>query len=80
MIPSSPFISVSLITKNGGIRMITNNFTCESLFKDYFIFWIKLYKEGAVRPVTLEKYWNNQRQIARIIPELQMKDFDRIDT
>ena len=57
--------------------MIVNNFTCESLFKDYFDFWVKLYKEGAVRPVTLEKYHNNQRHIARIIPELQMKDFDR---
>ena len=58
--------------------MITNNFTCESLFKDYFSFWIKLYKEGAVRPVTLEKYWNNQRQIARIIPELHslLEDLD----
>ena len=28
--------------KNGGIKMITSNFTCDSLFKDYFEFWIKL--------------------------------------
>ena len=63
--------------KNGGIKMITSNFTCDSLFKDYFEFWIKLYKEGAVRPVTLEKYRNNQKHIAKIIPNLKMKDFDR---
>lgn len=63
--------------KNGGIKMITSNFTCDSLFKDYFEFWIKLYKEGAVRPVTLEKYRNNQKYIAKIIPNLKMKDFDR---
>ncbi|MYY32604.1 tyrosine-type recombinase/integrase, partial [Lactobacillus salivarius] len=63
--------------KNGGIKMITSNFTCDSLFKDYFEFWIKLYKEDAVRPVTLEKYRNNQKHIAKIIPNLKMKDFDR---
>ena len=63
--------------KNGGIKMITSNFTCDSLFKDYFEFWIKLYKEGAVRPVTLEKYRNNQKHISQIIPNLKMKDFDR---
>mgnify|MGYP002605960841 CR=1 FL=1 len=63
--------------KNGGIKMITSSFTCDSLFKDYFEFWIKLYKEGAVRPVTLEKYRNNQKHIAKIIPNLKMKDFDR---
>lgn len=63
--------------KNGGIKMITSNFTCDSLFKDYFEFWIKLYKEGAVRPVTLEKYRNNQKHISQIIPNLKIKDFDR---
>ena len=57
--------------------MITNNFTCNDLFKDYFSFWIKLYKEGAVRSVTLEKYHNNQKHVARIFPKLKMKDFDR---
>lgn len=63
--------------ENGGIKMITSNFTCDSLFKDYFEFWIKLYKEGAVRPVTLEKYRNNHKHITKIIPNLKMKDFDR---
>lgn len=61
----------------GVLKMIVSNFTCDSLFKDYFEFWIKLYKEGAVRPVTLEKYRNNQKYIAKIIPNLKMKDFDR---
>ena len=36
-----------------------DNFTRDSLFKDYFYHWIKLYKEGAVRQVTLEKYQSN---------------------
>lgn len=57
--------------------MKSSNFSSESYFKDYFAFWIKLYKEGAVRQVTLEKYLNNHRHVANLMPELKMKDFDR---
>ena len=31
-------------------------FTKESLFHEYYAQWIKVYKEGAIRPVTLNKY------------------------
>ncbi len=56
---------------------MSSNFTKESLFKDYFYYWIKLYKENAVRDVTLEKYLNNYKHITKLIPFLKMKDFDR---
>ncbi len=59
------------------IVMSKDNFTRDSLFKDYFNHWIKLYKEGAVRQVTLEKYQSNYQHLAQIIPDLKMKDFDR---
>ena len=51
--------------------MIKSNFTGDSLFKDYFAHWIKLYKEGAVRQVTLEKYQSNYQHLARILPNLK---------
>lgn len=51
--------------------------TPETTFKVYFRRWIKLYKEGAVRQVTLDKYWNNLKHIERIAPDLKLKDFDR---
>lgn len=57
--------------------MELSNFTPNSLFKDYFLQWIKLYKEGAVREVTLEKYLNNHQHIATLVPNLQLKDLDR---
>ena len=57
--------------------MSKGNFTIDSLFKDYFYHWIKLYKEGAVRQVTLEKYQSNYQHLAQIVPDLKMKDFDR---
>lgn len=51
--------------------------TKETLFHVYFQQWIKLFKEGAVRDVTLEKYLNNQKHIRQLIPKLQLKGFDR---
>ncbi|GAA2868750.1 site-specific integrase [Lactobacillus intestinalis] len=56
---------------------MSSNFTKESLFKDYFYYWIKLYKENAVRDVTLGKYLNNYKHVTKLIPSLKMKDFDR---
>ncbi|RHW48888.1 site-specific integrase [Lactobacillus bombicola] len=38
---------------------------------------MSLYKEGAVRQVTLEKYYNNYKHLVRILPDLKMKDFNR---
>lgn len=57
--------------------MTKSDFTSDSFFKDYFEYWIKLYKDGAVRQVTLEKYKNNYQHLAYILPDLKMKDFDR---
>lgn len=56
--------------------MIQNN-SKDMLFYVYFENWIRLFKEGAVRQVTLQKYWNNQRHVRRLVPDLRMRDFDR---
>lgn len=53
------------------------NFTPNDLFTSYFYEWIKLYKEGAVRKVTLDKYLNNHKHLSQLIPNLKMKDFNR---
>lgn len=53
--------------------------TKDTDFKFYFRYWIKLYKEGAVRKVTLNKYWNNLRHIEIIAPTLKLGDLDRTE-
>ena len=35
-------------------------------FLEYFKLWIKLYKDGAVREVTLRKYWETYILLKRI--------------
>ena len=46
------------------------------LFIDYFERWIRVYKEGAVRPVTMNKYVLALTWLKKLVPELKMKDLD----
>lgn len=48
------------------------------LFKDYYAQWVRVYKEGAIRKVTLDKYLMTQSWIDRLIPELRLCDMTRI--
>ena len=47
------------------------------LFKNYFFQWTKLYKEGAVRPITLNKYWLAYAWINKIVPDLRLGDINK---
>ncbi|MBS4750638.1 tyrosine-type recombinase/integrase [Granulicatella sp. zg-ZJ] len=54
-----------------------NKMTKETLLHEYFQQWIKLFKEGAVRSVTLEKYYNNYQHLKNIVPNLKLCELDR---
>ena len=47
------------------------------LFCDYFERWIKVYKEGAIRKVTMNKYLLALSWLRKIIPELLLSEMDR---
>ena len=47
------------------------------LFYRYYMDWIKLYKEKAVRKVTLDKYYLTHRKIKELAPELHMNELTR---
>ena len=48
------------------------------LFCDYFERWIRVYKEGAIRKVTMNKYLLAHTWLKKLIPDLKMRDMDRI--
>ena len=48
------------------------------LFCDYYAKWIKIYKDGAVRPITLKKYKMALAWIRRLCPDLKLEEMDRI--
>ena len=47
------------------------------LFCDYYSDWIRLYKEGAIRDVTMKKYRLTQAWLRKLAPELRLCDLDR---
>lgn len=46
-------------------------------FHEYYEEWIELYKEGAVRPLTLRKYHIAHQYLQELVPYLTLKDLDR---
>lgn len=48
-------------------------------FADYFDSWANLYKKGAVREVTLEKYKQTSKWLRKIAGDLQIGDLSRIE-
>ncbi|MGX7015166.1 site-specific integrase [Vagococcus silagei] len=49
----------------------------DALFHEYFCEWIELYKVGAVREVTLSKYYMSLDRLKEIVPNLRLKNLDR---
>ena len=47
------------------------------LFYKYYASWIKLYKEQAVRPVTLNKYYLTLHQLQELAPDLHLNELNR---
>lgn len=49
-----------------------------ALFVDYYAQWVQVYKEGAIREVTLAKYKMTQAWLKKLVPELQLCNMTRI--
>lgn len=50
----------------------------EDLFCDYYRQWIAVYKEGAVREITLKKYLLTYSWLVRLIPNQVVEDLDKM--
>ncbi len=48
------------------------------LFCEYYKQWVHIYKEGAIREVTLDKYHMTQQWLYKLIPDVRMCDMTRI--
>lgn len=58
--------------------MLTTTTTSQTmLFCDYYKQWITVYKEGAIRPVTMNKYYMAHQWLIKLIPDLSIEDLDR---
>lgn len=51
----------------------------KELFCDYYERWVDLYKNGAVREVTMNKYRITQTWLRKLVPELKLEEIDRME-
>lgn len=57
---------------------MAGEFTSDNTFCDYYHQWVAMYKEGAVRDVTLRKYQLTQMWLSRLIPQVKLSELNRI--
>lgn len=56
----------------GEQKMENNKNTKHELFHEYYARWINIYKEGAIRRVTMQKYKMTQQWLVKLIPNLEV--------
>ncbi|MFK4781783.1 MULTISPECIES: site-specific integrase [Lactococcus] len=59
------------------VFILSKNRRTKQLFSEYFEEWVELYKVGAVRPITLKKYYISQQHIEKLVPDLKVCDITR---
>lgn len=52
--------------------------TRDELFCHYYAQWIRVYKEGAIRKVTMDKYRMTQAWLEKLVPTLKLCEVTRI--
>lgn len=60
-----------------GINMLSE-IKSTDLFCDYYSRWITVYKKGAIRKVTMDKYLMTHQWLVKLAPELKLCDLNRI--
>lgn len=58
--------------------MNTTTVKRQVLFCNYYEQWITVYKEGAIRPVTMKKYKMAHQWLVKLVPDMLLEDLDRI--
>ena len=61
----------------GRKKMERNNEKTE-LLCEYYAKWISVYKVGAIRDVTLNKYKMTQKWLTKLVPNLKLSELNRI--
>ncbi|PWG65351.1 site-specific integrase [Bifidobacterium callitrichidarum] len=59
--------------------MTENDTSQEPLFCDYYEQWVSVYKEGAIREVTMKKYRLTQAWLRKLAPSLKLAEFSRVN-
>ncbi|MCY1151228.1 MAG: site-specific integrase [Sphaerochaetaceae bacterium] len=66
-----------MLQKKGKARMI-DTIKKTTLLHEYYAYWVHVYKEGAVRNVTMSKYYQTQLWLKKLCPDLIVSKLTRI--
>ena len=55
-----------------------DNIQENELFQTYYSKWIRVYKEGAIRRVTMDKYLMTENWLKKLAPELKLRELTRV--
>jgi len=58
-------------------ELMLNNINETDLFADYYEQWIDVYKRGAIRKATMNKYLMTNKWVRKLAPELRIVDMSR---
>ena len=58
--------------------LVMQDKTKNDLFYEYYLQWIHIYKEGAIREVTLKKYYMTESWLEKLIPDIKVCELTRI--
>lgn len=62
--------------RKGGIHMMSDIQETE-LFSEYFSKWVDVYKKGAIRKATMDKYIMTQKWVVKLVPDLKVSEINR---
>ncbi len=57
---------------------MSEEMTSNILFHEYYKNWIDVYKKGAIRSVTLQKYTMTHKWLVKLVPDLRLCDLSRV--
>ncbi|NCC01902.1 MAG: site-specific integrase [Clostridia bacterium] len=55
-----------------------NEIKKDDLFYEYYARWVTVYKKGAIRKVTMDKYLMTQQWVKKLVPDLRVCEMTRI--
>ena len=63
---------------NNRRKQMLTKMQSDNLFYEYYSQWIHVYKEGAIRKVTMDKYVMSQSWVEKLAPDIRLCDMSRI--
>ena len=57
---------------------MTKTINTETLFYEYYDQWIHIYKEGAIRKITMNKYKMTLKWLKKLVPYIRLSDLNRV--